>query len=474
MSLPVRTRLTVWYVIVLAVILLAWSGFLFLELRTDLYSGIDQSLASRAAQVVLGFQGRDEGEFKDVADAPPGIINRAEYASQLVSADGAVLESSGSVAEKPMASPAIIGKAMSGAKVFKTVRLGTTQEPYRVYAVSFVTSAGRRVIVLGTKTEPADESLERLLRLLGVSLPLALILAAGGGWLLARRALRPVARITAEASAIGIAQIDERVEVPATTDELSELALTLNRMLDRLQSGIEDKRRFIADASHELRTPLAIMRAELDVTLADEDPSRDAVAVLASSREEVVRMTRLVENLLTLARVDEGRLALLVAPVDLGELASTVVAGMEPVASERNVRVDVSGPTVIAAGDKEYLAQVVSNLLDNALKYSPDSGTVSIRTWINGAEAGLDVADEGPGIPPDLAEKVFERFFRVDEARSRERGGSGLGLAIVRDIAAAHRGSVEVMPQTEHGALLRLTLRAAEASGGAGALGPQQ
>ena len=458
MSLPVRTRLTVWYVIVLAVILVAWSGFLFLELRTDLYSGIDQSLASRAAQVALGFQGRDEGEFKDIADAPPGIINSAEYASQLVSADGAVLESSGSAAQQPMVSSAIIGKAMSGSKVFKTVKLGSARDPYRVYAVSFVTTAGRRVIVLGTKTEPADESLERLLRLLGVMLPLALIPAAGGGWLLARRALRPVARITAEASAIGIAQIDERVEVPATTDELSELALTLNRMLDRLQSGIDDKRRFIADASHELRTPLAIMRAELDVTLADEDPSRDAVAVLESTREEVERMTRLVENLLTLARVDEGRLALLVAPVDLGELASTVVAGMAPVASERGVSIEVSGPSAIAAGDREYIAQVVSNLLDNAVKYSPDSGTVTIRTWASGASVGLDVADEGPGIPSHVAEKVFERFFRVDEARSRERGGSGLGLAIVRDIAQAHHGTVEVVPAEERGAVLRLTL----------------
>lgn len=443
MHLPIRSRLTAWYVVVLATILLAWAAFLFLRLEADLYAGIDQTLELRAAQIATGFRGAGEGEFQDVAQTPLAGLPRSDSAAQLISARGKILESSGNaVAERRMVPVRALQQALRGRRLFETSVLGArAPERFRVLVMRLPSRPGV-VLAVASSTKTADDSLRHLLVLLLVSVPIALGAAGAGGWRLARKALDPVAKMTSKASEIGLGRLNERVDVPRVVDELGRLALTLNAMLDRLEDGVEEKRRFIADASHELRTPLAVMRSELEVSLESGDLQPETAELLVSNLEEVDRMSRIIENLLTLARIDEGRLELLRRPVHLRRLAQDVVSRMRVLSEAGGVKVSVKGPELEVEADPEYLQQVVANLVENAVKYSRRGGLVTIETWRAGEETGLSVVDTGPGISEDVLPRVFDRFFRVDKARSRAEGGSGLGLSISKEIVQAHKGRI--------------------------------
>jgi heavy metal sensor kinase len=234
------------------------------------------------------------------------------------------------------------------------------------------------------------------------------------------------------------------VPVPPTTDEIAGLATTINAMLERIEHGVREKRRFLADASHELRTPLAVMRSEIEVSLRGGDLEPAAREVLASNAEEVERMSRIVDDLLTLARIDEGRLDLLRSRVDLGAVAADVAGSLRPLAEAQGIPVTVSGDDVGAEvdADREHLRRAVRNLVENAVKYTGAGGRVGVEVWRRNGEAGLTVTDTGPGIPEALLERIFDRFVRADMARSRSTGGSGLGLSITREIVEAHGGRV--------------------------------
>ena len=314
---------------------------------------------------------------------------------------------------------------------------------FRVLGVALPSGACTGVIVVATSTDEVGRSVRELLIQLSIGVPIALLVAGLGGWWLAGRALAPVARMTREAETIGIERLDERIEVPAASDEVQRLAVTLNDMLDRLERGVEDKRRFAADASHELRTPLAVMRAELDVSLRHADLSTNAREALESAQEEVERMRSIVENLLTLARADHGSLELLRAPVDLAEVTETVSEGASPLARPKHVAIVTDGPSATVHGDRARIEQVVMNLISNAIHFSPGGGNVRVTTWLHDGGAGCTVNDDGPGVSPELAGHIFERFVRGDTARSND-GGSGLGLAISNEIVTAHGGRIWV------------------------------
>jgi heavy metal sensor kinase len=300
----------------------------------------------------------------------------------------------------------------------------------------------------------------RVLVLLLLAGPAALVLIAAGGWLVARRALLPVRRVTRTAERIGVERLDARVEAPGTADEVGALARTFNGMLDRIQRGVEEQHRLIADTSHELRTPLAAMRAELDVSLRTDELPPAAREVLESTREEVDRMSRTVDDLLVLAGADEGRLELLAEPLDLAAVAAEVVDALGPIARRNGVTAAVGGAPAPVHGDREQLRHAVRNVVENALKFAPDGGRVDVTTWTAGAEAGVTVADDGPGIAPELRERVFDRFFRVDASRDRRTGGSGLGLAIAREVLRAHGGRATVEGRAPHGSAFTLALPA--------------
>lgn len=452
MRLSIRARLTIWYALVLAVILVAVGAFLLLRLRSDLVRAVDESLSTRAAQIALGFSGEGGGEFQDVADISLAGLPQAESGAQLLDRRGRLLESAGDpIAERPLIGPDQLAGALAGATIRRTVDTGSDHEPFRVLAIRLPGPGVPSVVVVATSLEETNRSVGRLAVLLVIAVPVALAASAAGGWLLARVALRPVARMTRAASEIGAGTLDERIDVPATADELQRLASTLNAMLERLQAAVEEKRRFVGDASHELRSPLAVMRTELDVTLMDPSLPSAARAALASVDEEVTRMSRLVDDLLVLARIDEGGLPLLLERIDLREVAENAVSSMRVLAGARGIELTLEGGPAPAEADAARIEQVIVNLVGNAVKFTGRSGKVGVEVWSDEGGVGLTVRDTGPGIAPDLLPTIFERFVRADPARSRADGGSGLGLAICHEIVHAHGGRIWVESEPGRG-----------------------
>jgi two-component system, OmpR family, sensor kinase len=457
MNVPLKTRLTLWYITLFAVIAGVWSAGIVALVRADLYAGLDRDLASRASQIALSTGTGGDGEFQDVSDATLKGVPKEQTAAQLLSVSGVVLESSGAtLAAEPIVSATVLARTLrSDSPTVMTITRG--EDRYRVLIAPL--PATRQLILVGTNSESADDAVTRLVTILLLTGPAVLLAAGGGGWFLAKRALRPVTEMTTTAAGIGIDRLDERVPVPPGSDELSALAATLNTMLSRLETGVRDKRRLVADASHELQTPLAVMRTELDVSLASGDLPPDAVAVLESAREETDRMTRIVRNLLTLARFDEGTLKLLRQPVDLTEVAVSTVDALDVLAHERGVDVAVVGEgAAVADGDAEYLRLVVANLVENAIRYSGEGSRVEVTARVDGDEARVVVRDTGHGIPAEALPHIFDRFYRVDTSRSKEMGGSGLGLAISREIAEAHGGRIDVESDVGRGSTFTVVL----------------
>jgi heavy metal sensor kinase len=457
MRVPVRVRLTAWYVLLLAATIVCFTVFLVVRERAALVGGVDSGLASRARQVALALGSGGEGQFADVGDVSVAGLAATRSATEVLSQAGEVLDSSGAtVAERPMLTLAELRGVLRGHDLRVTRRLGATGEPFRLLAVPLPTRSGDRVLVVASPLDEVDRSIRQLVLLSLLTAPAVLVVAALGGWWLAGHALRPVVRMTAAAGRIGVDDLDRRVDVPPAADELRRLAETLNSMLDRVRRGVEDKRRFVADASHELRTPLAVMRSELDVELGSAHLSADARDVLRSALDEVERMGRMVENLLTLARIDDGRLALLCSRFDLAEAAARVLDRLRPVAAAGGVRLRLTGPATEAVADRDRIEQALTNLVDNAVKYG--AGEVEVEVWQHAGRAGVTVRDTGPGIPAENLPHLFDRFYRVDGARSRAQGGTGLGLAICREIVEAHHGSIEATSTPGRGSVFSLAL----------------
>ncbi|PPG17557.1 two-component sensor histidine kinase [Rathayibacter sp. AY1C6] len=294
------------------------------------------------------------------------------------------------------------------------------------------------LVVVGVPDEGREEAVSTTIGLLAVAVPLLIALVAVVCAVVVGRALRPVERMREEAEAVTSSALDRRIAAPGSGDEVDRLAHTLNRMLDRLQSGQERQRRFVSDASHELRSPVAALRQTAEVALAHPD-RLDSARLARTVAEESVRLGGLIEGLLLLARADEARLAVAAAPVDLDDLALGEVRRLR----DSGARVDASGISPVqAVADEALLSRALRNLVDNAVRHR--SSQLALSTRVDGAEAVLAVDDDGPGIPAAERERVLERFVRLDEGRARDAGGSGLGLAIVAGIARAHGGRVVV------------------------------
>jgi heavy metal sensor kinase len=427
-------------VLLLAIAVAAVGAFVVVRLRSDLTADFDRSLHKAATQIRGGYERQGTVELRSLSGTVLHILP-ADSGSQLVAADGTVAYRSGpDLPRESLITPDQRRAVLAGHDLRTTTHGRSDSEPFRVYATAVNRGRERDVLVVASSLESVEAAVSRVRTLMLIAGPALLLVIAAGGWWLARRALLPVTRLTERAERIEVDRLDERVPVPRTADEISRLAVTLNRMLDRLERGVEDKRRLVADASHELRGPLAVMRSEIDVTLAVDDLDPEAARVLQSTRQEVERMTLTVENLLTLARFDEGRLELLRRPVELREVVDTVTEELGPIAADRDVTIAAGGDGAVVTADRERLRQVVTNLVENAVKYSRPGGEVEVATWSSNGEVGITVADTGIGIPPEALPHVFERFYRVDSARGSAPGGSGLGLAISREIVVAHGG----------------------------------
>lgn len=302
-----------------------------------------------------------------------------------------------------------------------------------------------------------EEALDDLYVALLISLPLMLVAITIGGWMVTSAALKPVDRLTRAAREITAKNLSSRLPVSANRDEIGRLAITLNEMISRLESAVEEAKRFSADASHELRTPLTIMQGEIEVTLQNPRSQEEYMKTLVYVLEEIRGLRRITENLLMLSRADRGELKIAVETVDLVPLIQTTVEEARILAEAKSQTISfetVSNPKI--RGDQRWIKNLLLNLLDNAVSYTPEKSQIRIRVFHQDQTCGFDVIDDGMGIPPDEKERVFDRFYRRKTSSSTS-GKAGLGLAICKWIVESHQGNIEILDSMNNGTTVRVT-----------------
>ena len=445
--LPIRLRLTIAFAGVLAAVLGAAGVVLYTELAQDLDDTIDAELRHRTVDfVALVGDERAAGE---------ALAEGGEPLAQVYDPSGRLIASTRQLdATRLLSAPEVRRAAREPVMV---ERQPTQAGDARVIARIAPTGADRQVVVaVANSLTGRDDALDRLRTLLLLVGPFALLLASYAGYQVAGAALRPVERMRQRAERITEHDVAERLPVPDTGDEIEALGRTFNELLARLDAALARERRLLSDASHELRTPLTVLRTGIQVALRRERDVDELRAALESAEHEAGRVTRIAEDLLVVARADQGRLPLRLEPLDTGELLNAAAARARPVAEStgRELRTESDGLTAAVRADRDRANQAIDNLVANALAHG--SGTVRLFAQAAGERVELHVIDEGPGFPEDLQARAFERFSRGEEARSRE--GSGLGLAIVAAIARAHGGDVGARNLPGGGADVWITL----------------
>jgi heavy metal sensor kinase len=449
--MPLRSigaRLTLWYIGILALTLLLVGAVTYGLLLYSLSHDVNVALQGIAQ--VIASQVRSQGNVSPPANVEElfrrffGFDPSNRY-FEMFDSEGHQRENR-QQAPKPLpVSPKALENALHGIATFETLTSPNSAYPVRVLIAPLV-EGGRvvNVVQVGIPLENMMKTLRRFDLVMAAAFPLGLLLAGGGGWLLARRALRPVDRMTQAALRISSERLQERLPETGTGDELDRLAGTLNAMLGRLDDSFRQIRQFSADASHELQTPLTILKGEIEVALRSNRTPKEYQQVLHSNLEEIDRISRLVGGLLVLARADAGVLRLDLQPVDLAELGSELIGRMQWLAEEKSItlRFESEAPVFIQ-GDKEHLQRLLLNLVDNAIKYTQPGGQVTLSLDCRADQARLSITDTGIGLTPSEQEKIFTRFYRSAEAKS-QGGGAGLGLCLAKSIAEAHGGAIEV------------------------------
>ena len=322
------------------------------------------------------------------------------------------------------------------------------------------------LVQVGASLAYVDSTRQELLGTLLLIVPAGVLFAGLAGWWMARSALKPVEALTAGAREFNISRLDRRLPLRGTGDELDRLAETFNQVFERLESAVEQMRQFTASISHELRTPLTALRGEAEVTLLRARSAEDYRQVLVSQLEEFDKLTRMINELLILARAEAGEIHLERKPTDLAAMVCSLAEAMELVAASKNLALQVEArQPVIVAGDARWLERLVLNLLDNAIKFTPAGGKVDLEAREENGQARLTIRDTGVGIPAEALPHVFERFFRADPSRSRQVDGAGLGLSLVQWIVREHSGEVKVESQPGSGTRVTVRLPLAAASG---------
>lgn len=455
---PVRVRLTLWYVALLAVILAAFSGGVYLAMRANLSQNLDDSLQGRADLVLslVSFQGG-----VPVLTAPniPGDPVEGEHFVRVFDASGEAVFDNSAPGIAPASSASVAG-ALAGTTVRESI--DGPGEPLRVLTVPLVRgSQTLGAVQVGLSEGDLRDTLRTLLVIIAFAYPATLVAATAGGIFLAGRALGPIDRLTRAARDITAEDLGRRLELDLPDDEVGRLARTFDDMIARLDDAFRRQRQFTADASHELRTPLTAIKGQAEVALQRERGPEAYRKALSAINGEVDRMIRLVGSLLTLARADAGQIPIAREDVDLGRLVAGAVEQVRPLAAARGVGLEAGpGPAVRLRADEDLLLQLLLNLLDNAVKHTPPGGSVTARWAAADGWAEVRVSDTGPGIAAEHLPHIFDRFYRVDPARTRADGGAGLGLSICRWIAEAHGGSIEAESEPGKGATFTLRLPA--------------
>ena len=450
MGLSIRIRLTAWYASVLAVILFVLGGTLYAAFAQSLWAHARDTLRVHATQLTSFVENSDVGHedatFFDLAD--PSVVERFSTGGVLIqirNPGGHVVNESSALIGRALTPLEVVRRALGGAASWdRSVVEGVG--PVLVYTEPIARKgAAIGVAQVAMSVVPISESLERLRWLLIVGAIAAVAVAFGGGYLLASLALGPIDRITATARGIGATTLGRRLHLGGPNDEVHRLALAFDEMLDRIDETLDRERRFTADAAHELRTPLTILKGELEVALRRERSPEAYRQAMASMAHEVDRLVRLTNDLLTLARADEGGVPLEREAVSVDELIRWTAEHFQRAARAKGITLETSCPDPHdVRGDPDRLRQLLTNLVDNAITYSSTGARVRLRCDRDGSFARIAVADTGIGIAPEDLPHVFDRFYRADRARVRTSAGSGLGLPIAQVIVRAHDGRIVV------------------------------
>ncbi|MGH3320336.1 MAG: ATP-binding protein [Streptosporangiaceae bacterium] len=440
-----RARLTAAATLVIAIGMALAAVLLVYQVYSELIDGLNNNARQRAQEIAATVH---RGQLTSRLPATgEGAV------AQVVDPTGRVVASSVNVSGNGRLfffSPSIQGDE-AVAHTVASVPLGEDDDPYQVVALAAGRGGHTFTVYAGLPRAEVDHSMDELTTALLVTLPALTALLAVVGWLLVGRAIRPVETLRAQAAEITATDLNRRLTLPAADDEIHRLGSTLNDLLARLEASTNQQRQFVADAAHELRSPLAALRAQIEVAAAHPDQAGWAEAT-PDLLDDTARLSRLVDDLVRLARLDASR-ALRCDPVDLDEI---VFAEARRGRLRAPVPIDTSRVSAARiSGDRDGLRRIVQNLLDNAVRHA--SGQVAVSLTAEDGQAELAVADDGPGIPAPDRERVFERFTRLDGARSRDAGGSGLGLAIVRELAHAHGGQVWI-EDNDPGTRLRVRL----------------
>jgi two-component system OmpR family sensor kinase len=463
----VRVQLTVWYSAVLTVVLVLVCVTTYLIVRKTSMQRTDADLEVLADSFLVTFQA-------ELADFPntqaSGVLSAArqsmvEHRSNsdtfvVMGPSGEVVANSTDTISSGDKSAVFVARTFASSDFQRFAKAGESKEVsletirgehsrFRAYSRQFRANGQTYLLIVLHSLHAQNEMLETIRLTFTWMILVGLLLAGTGGYLLARKSLAPMVAMGAHARRIGATNLHERLPVLNANDELGQLATIFNDLLDRLDQSFERQRRFIADASHELRTPLAILRGEAEVAMSQQGrKAEDYLESLGILHEETSRLIKIVEDLFTLTRADSGQYSLSPENVYLEEVVAECAHSARTLARKKNIELSLDASSeCLVRGDKALLRRMILNLLDNAIKYTPEGGRVDIacRATIAGCE--IHVTDAGPGIPAELHSRIFERFFRADPARSRSgrEGGAGLGLSIALWIAEAHHGRLELV-----------------------------
>jgi two-component system, OmpR family, sensor kinase len=442
--IPIRLRLTLVFAAAMAVVLTAMGIFVYSLVASDLSAALDRELRSRA-QDLSALIARN-GSLERTGSP---FIEHGESFAELLSPGGRVLDSTPTIGTYRLLSASELERAAEGPTFVDRSSVPGLDEPARMLAVP----VDRGVLVVGVTRENRSETLSSLRNAFLIGGSVALLLSAFGGYLLAGAALRPIEAMRRRAAEISASSLHERLPVAPTNDEVARLGETLNAMLGRLEDGLERERRFVSDASHELRTPLAMLRTELELALRRARTPEELEQSVRSAAEETDRLSRIADDLLLLARAEEGKLPLRAEPTDLVDVLETVRTrfGARAELEGRPLSIDVDDSPV-ARVDRLRLEQALGNLVDNALRHG--DGAITIAAATRDSKAELHVLDEGPGFPDGFGDEAFEPFSRATPVGD----GSGLGLAIVATIIHAHDGHVSAAARPGGGADVSISL----------------
>ena len=459
--MSIRWRLTLWFTLILGVIILLFGAFFYAALQNWLITQVDGNLRVYSAQVHLTMpSGETTGPLDyDVihSSLPPinEIVSPGIFV-QIIDSNGNVVVKSDNLQDQELpAASSLIATGLSGQEAIQTVSSGNTR--IRTMVSPLYLKDQTLVLEVAQSLAPTDAAIARIGLAVLVSMVVILTLALISGAILVRRALSPVRRITTTAQGISSSSdLSRRVGYRGPADEIGQLATTFDHMIERLDRAFQSQKDFVADASHELRGPLTVIQGNLDLlkrNLSEED-RRESVRALEA---ETTRMTKIMSNLLVLAELESGHLeqqenvSLKEMLLDAGERAMHLAGGRRIVIERQE--------DLWVKGDVDRLGQVLRNLVDNAIRYTPEGGTITLSLFENGDWALLKVADTGIGISPEHLPHIFDRFYRADRARSRASGGTGLGLAIVKGIVEQHGGRVTVTSEPGEGSIFTVWLK---------------